>query len=208
VGGRGLAFETWVFRPGSQEDEGIAFTPRALETRTAAQERDLPTDLDTYPLIENHGVIGNMRSAALIAVDGTIDFFCYPSFDSPTVFASLLDSEKGGWFRIDPQIEEARYKQMYLPDTNILISRYLSDSGVAEVTDFMPVETGEKPSAYADQIVRMVRVVKGTVSFKIRCAPRFDYARSSRRTEIRKANVHRGGHSAGPNHRRKKAQRT
>ncbi len=151
------------------------------------EECNLPPD--NYPLIENHGVIGNMRSAAVIAVDGTIDFFCYPSFDSPTIFASLLDSEKGGCFRIDPQIEEVRYKQMYLPDTNILISRYLSGSGVAEVTDFMPVETDGKRSAYADQIVRMVRVVKGSVTFKVRCAPRFDYARSTHRAERRQGAI-------------------
>jgi GH15 family glucan-1,4-alpha-glucosidase len=165
------------------------FSSDVDETQITAQECDLPTAIDSYQLIENHGVIGNMRSAAVIAVDGTIDFFCYPSFDSPTIFASLLDSEKGGCFRINPQIKDARYKQMYLPDTNILISRYLSGSGVAEVTDFMPVETGEKPSAYADQIVRTIRVVKGTVSFKVRCAPRFDYARSTHRTEIRQGTI-------------------
>jgi GH15 family glucan-1,4-alpha-glucosidase len=146
----------------------------------------LQGDIDTYQLIENHGVIGNMRSAAVIAVDGTIDFFCFPSFESPTIFASLLDSQKGGCFRIDPQIKEVRYKQMYLPDTNILISRYLSGSGVAEVTDFMPVEVDGKPSPYANQIVRMIRVVKGSVSFKARCSPRFDYARCTHRAEIRK----------------------
>jgi GH15 family glucan-1,4-alpha-glucosidase len=174
---------------GSQADECAAFAPPPLETQIATQECVLPADMDTYQLIENHGVIGNMRSAAVIAVDGTIDFFCYPSFDSPTVFASLLDSEKGGCFQIQPQIEEPRHKQMYLPDTNILISRYLSDSGVAEVTDFMPVEADGNRSAYADLVVRMVRVVKGSVSFKVRCSPRFDYARSTHRTEVRKGAI-------------------
>ncbi len=133
-------------------------------------------------LIENHGVIGNMRSAAVIAVDGTIDFFCFPHFDSPTIFAALLDAGKGGLFRIDPQMESIRYKQLYLPDTNILLTRYLSDGGVAEVTDFMPVESGEEETPYAHQIIRMVRVIKGTVRFKVRCAPRFDYARGSHKT--------------------------
>ena len=149
----------------------------------------MATDSDNYQLIENHGVIGNMRTAAVVAVDGKIDFFCYPSFDSPTIFASLLDAEKGGCFRIDPQIEGVRYKQMYLPDTNILLSRYLSGTGVAEVTDFMPVQAGDEPSLHSDQIVRIVRVVKGSVIFKVRCSPRFDYARSSHRTEMRNGGV-------------------
>ena len=143
----------------------------------------LPSEAEPYHLIENHGVIGNMRTAALVAVDGTIDFFCYPSFDSPTIFAGLLDCGRGGQFRIDPQIEKVRYKQMYLPDTNVLITRYLSASGVAEITDFMPIEGDEKRSAYANQVVRTVRVVKGCVNFTVRCAPRFDYARSLHHAE-------------------------
>ena len=128
--------------------------------------------------IEDHGVIGNMRSAAMVAIDGTIDFFCFPSFDSPTIFAALLDAEKGGYFSIVPEMADVRYKQMYLPDTNILLTRFLSEQGVAEVTDFMPVEEGQQDSAYAHQVLRMVRVIKGEVSFRLRCAPRFDYARA------------------------------
>jgi GH15 family glucan-1,4-alpha-glucosidase len=135
-------------------------------------------------LIEDHGIIGNMRSAALIALDGTIDFFCFPSFDSPTVFASLLDPEKGGSFCIKPQMADMRYKQMYLPDTNILLTRYLAEEGVAEITDFMPIVDGPNPSAYAHQIIRTIRVIKGTVRFKMRCAPRLDYARGSHRAVL------------------------
>ncbi len=129
-------------------------------------------------LIENHGIIGNMRSAAIISLDATIDFFCFPHFDSPTVFAALLDSERGGSFRIEPQ-QEVRYKQLYLPDTNILLTRLLSDDGVAEITDFMPVSADEEGEpAYAHQIVRSIRVIKGSFRFKVLCAPRFDYARA------------------------------
>lgn len=128
-------------------------------------------------LIEDHGVIGNMRSAALVAIDGTIDFFCFPMFDSPSVFASLLDQQQGGFFHIHPVMEQVRYKQLYLPDTNILLTRYLSDEGVAELLDFMPIEGGAAPKAYAHQIIRMVRVIKGSIRFQMRCAPRFDYAR-------------------------------
>lgn len=132
-------------------------------------------------LIENHGVIGNMRSAAMISIGGTIDFFCFPQFDSPTVFAALLDAEKGGFFSIEPQLEGVRCKQQYLPDTNILLTRYLSENGVAELIDFMPVEEGSAEPAYAHQIIRILRVIKGSIRFKVRCAPRFDYARGSHR---------------------------
>ncbi len=132
-------------------------------------------------LIENHGIIGNMRSAALVSINGTIDFFCFPDFDSPSVFAGLLDAEKGGFFRIEPLLDEVRYKQLYLPDTNILLTRYLADEGVAEITDFMPVQEGDKSSAYAHQIIRMVRVIKGSIRFQMRCAPRFDYGRGTHR---------------------------
>jgi GH15 family glucan-1,4-alpha-glucosidase len=135
----------------------------------------------TTQLIEDHGVIGNMRSTAMVAVDGTIDFFCFPDFDSPTIFAALLDAKKGGYFSIRPSIECLRQKQMYLPDTNILLTRFLSEDGVAEVTDFMPVQESEGQSAYAHQILRMVRVIKGEVTFELRCAPRFDYARATHR---------------------------
>ncbi len=138
----------------------------------------MPFSPSSNQLIENHGIIGNMRSAAIVALDATIDFFCFPHFDSPTVFAALLDSEQGGSFRIEPQ-QEVRYKQLYLPDTNILLTRLLSDDGVAEITDFMPVSgTGEGEPAYAHQIVRSIRVIKGSVRFKVVCAPRFDYARA------------------------------
>src|SRR4051794_19798221 len=121
-----------------------------------------------------------MRSAATIALDGTIDFFCFPHFDSPAVFAALLDAERGGSFRIEPQLEEVRLKQLYLPDTNILLTRYLSRDAVVELIDFMPVEeAGGSNGAYAHQIIRKVKAVKGPVRLKLRCAPRFDYARRS-----------------------------
>lgn len=93
-----------------------------------------------YQPIENYGVIGDLHTVALVGMDGSIDFMCFPEFDSPTVFAALLDREKGGRFQLAPVLEGARQKQMYLPDTNILLSRFLSHEGVAEVSDFMPVE--------------------------------------------------------------------
>src|ERR1700722_101345 len=128
--------------------------------------------------IENYGVIGNMRSIALVSMEGSIDFFCFPNFDSPTVFAALLDKERGGSFCIWADLENQRTKQLYLPDTNILLTRFLSDSGVAEITDFMPILAGKRGAIYAHQIIRMVRVIKGEIQFRMRCAPRFNYARN------------------------------
>lgn len=129
------------------------------------------------PLIEQHGVIGNMQSAALVSIDGAIDFYCYPTFDSPSIFAALLDPEKGGVFEIEPKIGAMRTKQLYLPSTNILVTRFLSNDGVAEITDLMPIvdEGKHRPT----QLIRNLRVIKGEIEFRMRCAPRFDYGRCS-----------------------------
>jgi GH15 family glucan-1,4-alpha-glucosidase len=127
----------------------------------------------SFEPIENYGVIGNMRSIALVAVTGSIDFLCYPNFDSPTVFATLLDDERGGCFQIEPQFEKRRVRQLYLPDTNILLTRFLAEEGVAELTDYMPIGTdGEQPN----EIIRTLAVIRGEVDFKMRCQPRFNYA--------------------------------
>ena len=89
--------------------------------------------------IENYGVIGNMQSIALVGMNGSIDFLCYPNFDSSTVFAALLDDEKGGLFEIRPRLSNMRVRQLYLPETNILITRFLAEEGVAELTDYMQI---------------------------------------------------------------------
>ncbi|MCY9555822.1 DUF5911 domain-containing protein, partial [Paenibacillus apiarius] len=128
-----------------------------------------------YPAIEDHGLIGDLQTAALVTCDGTIDWFCAPRFDSPSIFAALLDKDKGGFFQIAPH--EVRYvtKQLYLPGTPILITRFISADGVAEVMDFMPV-TGERVTD-SHRIVRMVTMVRGSMRFRVECRPRFDYAR-------------------------------
>ena len=123
--------------------------------------------------IENYGVIGNMRSIALVGMNGSIDFLCYPEFDSPTVFAALLDDQEGGRFEIRPQLSNLRVRQLYLPETNILLTRFLAEEGVAELTDYMPIEQdGEQPN----EIVRTLSVIRGNVNFEMRCRPRFNYA--------------------------------
>src|SRR5215813_7311373 len=99
--------------------------------------------MNAYPEIEDHGLIGDLQTAALVASDGTIDWFCAPRFDSPGIFASLLDHEKGGYFRISPVGTNYVTRQLYLPETPILITRFLSSDGVGEVIDFMPI-AGER----------------------------------------------------------------
>jgi GH15 family glucan-1,4-alpha-glucosidase len=135
----------------------------------------------SFQAIENYGVIGSMRSIALVGMDGSIDFLCYPDFDSPTVFAALLDAKEGGRFQIQPQLTNVRIRQLYLPDTNILLTRFLAEEGVAELTDYMPIE---KDVEQPNEIVRMVSVIRGNVRFKMRCQPRFNYATSTHRTEL------------------------
>jgi GH15 family glucan-1,4-alpha-glucosidase len=131
--------------------------------------------------IENYGVIGNMKSIALVGMNGSIDFLCYPNFDSPTVFAALLDDKQGGRFQIEPELTEMRVRQLYLPGTNVLLTRFLAEQGVVEVTDFMPIgKDAEEPN----EIVRIVTAVRGTVPFTMRCQPRFNYAKSAHRTEL------------------------
>ncbi|MDT7812173.1 MAG: hypothetical protein QOJ42_2089 [Acidobacteriaceae bacterium] len=136
--------------------------------------------MDFQP-IENYGVIGNMRSLALVGMNGSIDFLCFPNFDSPTVFAALLDPGKGGFFCIQPELDNEHTKQLYLPETNILLTRFLSEDGIAEVTDFMPI-LGDTVS---NQLIRMVKVIQGEVDFKVECHPRFDYARMRHTVERR-----------------------
>ena len=135
----------------------------------------------SFQPIENYGVIGNMRSIALVGIHGSIDFLCYPDFDSPTVFAALLDDKGGGCFQIEPQLTNVRIRQLYLPDTNTLLTRFLAEEGVAELTDFMPIEKdGKQPN----EIIRMVSVIRGNVQFEMHCLPRFNYGRCTHRAEI------------------------
>ncbi len=92
-----------------------------------------------YQPIENYGMIGNMRTVALVGLNGSIDWYCYPHFDSPSIFGALLDDRKGGRFQISSLAERLKFRQLYWPSTNILITRFLSVDGIADVEDFMPV---------------------------------------------------------------------
>ncbi|HKS70198.1 MAG TPA: glycoside hydrolase family 15 protein [Ktedonobacterales bacterium] len=126
--------------------------------------------------IADHGLIGDLQTAALVATDGTIDFFCCPRFDSPSVFAALLDPHRGGYFRITPEGSDYVTKQLYFPDSAILITRFMATDGVGEVIDFMPIDRPTTATAH-HELVRRVRVVRGSMRFTFDCAPRFDYGR-------------------------------
>src|SRR5262245_63147549 len=131
--------------------------------------------------IENYGVIGNMQSIALVGMNGSIDFLCYPDFDSPTVFAALLDDQKGGRFQIEPQLTNMRVRQLYLPETNILITRFLAEEGVVELMDCMPIDDDR---SQPNEIVRLVKVIRGNVKFDMCCQPRFNYAAAAHKLEL------------------------
>jgi GH15 family glucan-1,4-alpha-glucosidase len=138
--------------------------------------------VDRDPPIADHGLIGDLQTAALVSSAGTVDWYCCPRFDSPSVFASLLDGERGGHFRIAPEGEHAT-TQLYWPDTAMLITRFLTPAGVGEVVDLMPALEGQ-PATDRHRIVRVVRVVRGEMRFVLECAPRFDYGRAEHRVEL------------------------
>ena len=138
-------------------------------------------DTDYLP-IEDYGLIGNMRTAALVGMNGAVDWLCLPHFDSPSVFCPILDAEKGGGFRIEVQGNPA-VRQVYLPDTNVLVTRYTSDEGAAEIVDYMPVGMDGPEGGY-HRLIRHVRVLRGEVSIKVRCEPAFDYGRQSHTIDL------------------------
>ena len=136
-----------------------------------------------YQPIENYGIIGDLHSVALVGMDGSIDWLCLPHFDSPSVFAAILDDEKGGRFKVAPVSEGVTRKQFYWPDTNVLITRFFTLDGVAEITDYMPTHMSENCHG-CHQLVRRVEVIRGEMTFRMECSPAFNYARDDHETEI------------------------
>jgi GH15 family glucan-1,4-alpha-glucosidase len=127
-----------------------------------------------YQPIENYGIIGNLHTVALVSREASIDYMSYMRFDSPTIFCKLLDADKGGSFVIIPQLKDAVTKQLYLPNTNILVTRFLAEEGIVEIIDYMPVNKEEDKCV----VVRRITNVRGNINYKMRCAPRFNYARA------------------------------
>ncbi len=138
-----------------------------------------------YQPIENYGIIGDLNTVALVGLNGSIDFMCFPDFDSPSIFGALLDSKAGGKFEIAPAFVRMKTKQLYLPDTNVLLTRFLSTSGVGEITDFMPLDE----TSYGKKLVRRVKNIRGEVIYKMRCSPRFNYSRSAHTVELESPNA-------------------
>ena len=136
---------------------------------------------DYLPIAE-HGLVGDLHTIALVGTNGTIDWYCCPAFDSPSVFGSILDKDRGGFYAIRPTGDDWTSKQLYFPDTNVLITRFFTPGGVGEVQDFMPVEA--QPDLHRHRLLRRVVVVRGTMEFQIEVQPRFDYAREEHEVEL------------------------
>lgn len=132
-----------------------------------------------YQPIENYGIIGDLTTTALVGMNGSIDFMCFPAFDSPTIFARMLDHARGGYFQIAPATGEFKHRQRYFPDTNILLTRFLGEDGIAEISDFMPMQH----LGHQHNLIRRIKVVRGEMTIRMVCAPKFDYARSGHKVE-------------------------
>ncbi|KAI0005471.1 glycoside hydrolase family 15 protein [Russula compacta] len=144
-----------------------------------------PSQLRDYIPISDHALIGNLRTAALVSTDGSIESYCVPNFDSPSVFARILDKEKGGHFSISPKTPFTT-KQNYLPSSNVVLqTKFLNEEGVVSVTDFLP----RNPAAAAQKpllhwLIRRIEVVRGKQSIRVECAPAFHYALAEHRSSL------------------------
>ncbi len=135
-----------------------------------------------YKPISSYGIIGDLHTIALVGTDASIDFMCFPRFDSPSIFAALLDRKKGGHFQLSPLMNDAGQKQLYMPDSNVLLTRFQSEGGMVEISDFMPImELG-----HVHDLVRRAKCIRGEVPFRMVCAPRFDYGRAGHRIQKKK----------------------
>jgi GH15 family glucan-1,4-alpha-glucosidase len=137
-----------------------------------------------YQPIENYGIIGDMHTVALVGMNGSIDWFCFPNFDSPSMFAAILDEKKGGHFSITPVAEEVTYKQFYWPETNVLVTRFHSRDGVGEITDYMSAPESGKGTKHHHKLFRRVTGVRGAMAFRVACYPAFNYARDEHVLDI------------------------
>jgi GH15 family glucan-1,4-alpha-glucosidase len=138
--------------------------------------------VDYLPIAE-HGLVGDLHTVALVGTNGTIDWYCCPAFDSPSVFGAILDADDGGFYSLRPEGEDWTSKQLYFPDTNVLITRFLTPGGVGEVQDFMPIEAPDS-AMHRHRLMRRVVVVRGEMRFVVEVQPRFDYGRAAHEVEM------------------------
>ncbi len=135
-----------------------------------------------YLPIAEHGLVGDLHTVALVGTNGTIDWYCCPAFDAPSVFGAILDNHDGGFYSIRPTGDGWTSKQLYFPDTNVLITRFFTPGGVGELQDFMPIE--DQPQLHRHRLIRRVVVVRGAMEFQIEVQPRFDYGREEHEVEM------------------------
>src|SRR5438477_10256675 len=156
----------------------------------AAESAAQPTSgvLPDYLPIAEHGIIGDLHTVARVGNNGAIDWYCCPSFDAPSVFAGILDRARGGYYRIAPVLGGWQAKQLYLPDTNVLLTRFLTEEGVGEVQDFMPIQRA-RIGAHRHRLIRRVLVVRGEMRFRLQVEPRFNYGRDAHATFFHAAGV-------------------
>src|SRR4029453_10441528 len=119
-----------------------------------------------YPPTADNGIIGDLHTVALVGTDGTIDWYCCPTFDSPSVFASILDKEKGGYYRIAPLEDHWTSKQLYFPDTNVLITRFFTPGGVGELQGLRATARA-RSERHRHRLIRRVVAVRGSVRFRV-----------------------------------------
>ncbi|RUS27022.1 hypothetical protein BC938DRAFT_483820 [Jimgerdemannia flammicorona] len=163
----------------------------STDTRASADTEDVENTRCNfrtrgYLPIENYGIVGNLRTVALCGTDGSVDFMCYPKFDSPSVFCRLLDKDKTGHFSIMPKIHTSN-KQQYFPNSNILCTRFLSEEGASQITDYMHIPEKDQhqySKPLLPWLIRHVEVIRGEVTFRVECFPAFNYARDEHTTEI------------------------
>ncbi len=143
---------------------------------------------DGYRPISDYGMISDMHSCALVSKEGSIDWCCFPRFDSAAVFGRILDWRKGGFFQVIAK-ETRKVERRYLPGTNVLQTTFHTDTGVATLTDFMPVHAHDQPVQPLEigsnqQVLRILKCISGSVQFSVKCFPRFDYGAISPRTML------------------------
>ncbi|GHO59090.1 glycoside hydrolase family 15 protein [Ktedonobacter robiniae] len=138
-----------------------------------------------YLPIEDYAIIGDLHTVALVGKNGSIDWCCLPRFDAPSVFGALLDANKGGFFQIAPTpTNDLRSSQMYLPETNVLLTRFLCVDGIGEITDFMPIKDDDDSHTLPHHIIRSVEVARGSMEFHLTCRPAFNYAQDEHDTHL------------------------
>src|SRR4029078_8320982 len=132
--------------------------------------------------IAEHGLVGDLHSVALVGTNGTIDWYCCPSFAAPSVVGAILDKDRGGFYSLRPTGDDWTSKKLYFPDTNVLITRFFTHGGVVEVQDFMPIE--DQPEMHRHRLLARGVVVRGEMEFELEVQPRFDYARAEHEVEL------------------------